>query len=222
MAKTLEQSDRNRLVSPESVLTSHTQESPNTDPNGSVSQPNGKTDLSRFNNSWYNPGPRWKVLLWFLVNAFLLNTYLPIPVRFKVAVLRLFGAKIGKGVMIKPAVNIKYPWLLQVGNHVWIGEQVWIDNFSEIQIGDHVCISQGAMLLTGNHNYSLPTFDLMPGPITLAEGVWIGAKSIVCPGIRCESHAVLAVNSVATRPLEAYGIYQGNPAVWVRQRKIKL
>lgn len=219
MAKTLEQSDRNRLVSPESVLTSHTQE---TDPNGSVSQPNGKTDLSRFNNSWYNPGPRWKVLLWFLVNAFLLNTYLPIPVRFKVAVLRLFGAKIGKGVMIKPAVNIKYPWLLQVGNHVWIGEQVWIDNFSEIQIGDHVCISQGAMLLTGNHNYSLPTFDLMPGPITLAEGVWIGAKSIVCPGIRCESHAVLAVNSVATRPLEAYGIYQGNPAVWVRQRKIKL
>ena len=188
--------------------------------NSTISQPPGKTDLSRFNNSWYNPGPRWKVLLWFLVNAFFLNTYLPIPVGVKIAVLRLFGAKIGHHVMIKPAVNIKFPWLLRVGNYVWIGEQVWIDNFSEVVIGDNACLSQGAMLLTGNHDYSSPTFDLIPKPITLAEGVWIGAKSVVCPGIRCESHAVLAVNSVATRPLEAYGIYQGNPAVLIRQRHI--
>ncbi|GAB4024327.1 WcaF family extracellular polysaccharide biosynthesis acetyltransferase [Spirosoma koreense] len=185
-----------------------------------IDQPNGKTDLSLFDNSWYNPGPRWKVLLWFLVNAFFLNTYLPVPVSLKVAVLRLFGAKIGRNVMIKPAVNIKYPWLLQVGNYVWIGEQVWIDNFSNVTIGDNACVSQGAMLLTGNHNYKLPTFDLMPGSITLAEGVWIGAKSVVCPGVRCESHAVLAVSSVATHTLAAYGIYQGNPAVWVRQRNI--
>lgn len=188
--------------------------------NPSTRHANGKTDLSRFNNSWYKPGPRWKVLLWFLVNAFFLNTYLPVPVGLKIAVLRLFGAKIGNKVMVKPAVNIKFPWLLTVGNYVWIGEQVWIDNFSEVVIGDNVCLSQGAMLLTGNHNYSLPTFDLMPRPITLADGVWIGAKSTVCPGVRCESHAVLAVNSVATHSLDAYGIYQGNPAVLVRQRNI--
>ncbi len=189
--------------------------------NPAIGQSNGKTDLSRFNNSWYDPGPRWKVLVWFLVNAFFLNTYLPVPVGIKIAVLRLFGAKIGHHVMIKPAVNIKFPWLLRVGNYVWIGEQVWIDNFSEVVIGDNTCLSQGAMLLTGNHDYSSPTFDLIPKPITLADGVWIGAKSVVCPGICCESHAVLAVNSVATRPLEAYGIYQGNPAVLVRQRHIK-
>lgn len=123
--------------------------------------------------------------------------------------------------MIKPAVNIKYPWLLFVGNYVWIGEQVWIDNLSEVVIGNNVCLSQGAMLLTGNHDYSLPTFDLTARPITLADGVWIGAKAVVCPGVHCESHAVLAVNSVASHTLAAYGIYQGNPAVWVRQRHIR-
>lgn len=185
-----------------------------------TSPPKGKTDLSRFDNSWYNPGPRWKIILWFLVNSIFLNTYLPIPMAIKRTVLQLFGARMGRGVTIKPAVNIKYPWLLQVGNYVWIGEQVWIDNLSEVVIGNNVCLSQGAMLLTGNHNYSVPTFDLTARPITLADGVWIGAKAVVCPGVRCESHAVLAVNSVATRSLDAYGIYQGNPAVLVRQRNI--
>jgi putative colanic acid biosynthesis acetyltransferase WcaF len=184
-------------------------------------EPNGQTDLSRFNNSWYNHGPRWKVVLWFLVNAFFLNTYLPVPAGIKVWVLRLFGAEIGTGVMIKPAVNIKYPWLLRVGNYVWIGEQVWIDNLSAITIGDHVCLSQGSMLLTGNHDYRRSTFDLVTKPITLDNGVWIGAKSVVCPGVHCHEHAVLAVNSVATHSLDAYGIYQGNPAIQIRKREIR-
>ena len=121
---------------------------------------------------------------------------------------------------MKPAINIKYPWLLRVGNYVWIGEHVWIDNLSEVVIGDNVCISQGAMLLTGNHDYKRSTFDLTTRPITIEDGVWIGAKAIVGPGVRCESHAVLSVNSVATHSLNAYGVYQGNPAVLVRQRDI--
>ncbi|WP_240625366.1 WcaF family extracellular polysaccharide biosynthesis acetyltransferase [Spirosoma pollinicola] len=181
----------------------------------------GQTDFSQFNISWYNPGPRWKLILWFLTSSIFINTYLPIPISLKVIVLRLFGAKIGKKFVIKPGVNIKYPWLLQVENEVWIGEQVWIDNLSEVRIGSNVCLSQGAMLLTGNHDYSRSTFDLTTQPITIADGVWIGAKAVVCAGVHCESHAVLAVNSVATRSLDAYGIYQGNPAVWVRQRNIR-
>lgn len=211
MEKTSEQSDPNKSVSHESIDFSQLNAEPE----------NGVTDLTQFNISWYKPGPRWKILLWFLTNAIFLNTYLPIPVRIKVSLLRLFGAKIGKSVVIKPAVNIKYPWLLQVDNEVWIGEQVWIDNLSQVTIGSNVCLSQGSMLLTGNHDYSRSTFDLTTKPITLADGVWIGAKAVVCAGVHCESHAVLAVNSVATRSLKAYGIYQGNPAVWVRQRTIR-
>lgn len=186
-----------------------------------VSDNRGKTDLSRFNNDWYTPGAsRLKVLAWFLLNPLLINTYLPLPVGLKVRVLRLFGAKIGKRVMIKPGVNIKYPWLLNIGDYVWVGEKVWIDNLSMVSIGNNACVSQGAMLLTGNHDYRRSTFDLVTKPIHLEDGVWIGAQSVVCPGITCHSHSVLAVGSMATRAMEPYGIYQGNPAVWVRKRDI--
>jgi putative colanic acid biosynthesis acetyltransferase WcaF len=181
----------------------------------------GHTDLSRFNNDWYVPGPRWKILAWYLVNTLFINTYLPVPVRLKVALLRLFGAKVGRGVLLKPAVNIKYPWLLSIGNHVWIGEQVWIDNLTAVTLADHTCLSQGAMLLTGNHDYKRPTFDLMVGSITLETGAWVGARATVCPGVVVGSHAILAVGSVATQALAPYTIYQGNPAVAVRKRAIQ-
>lgn len=180
-----------------------------------------KTDLSRYDNSWYKHPPFWKNVLWFVVNAIFLNSYLPIPTSIKCFILRAFGAKIGIKVMIKPKVNIKYPWLLTVGDYVWIGEQVWIDSLAEVFIGNNACLSQGAMLLTGNHDYTRSTFDLRVDKITLEDGVWIGAKSVVCPNVTCHSHAVLAVNSVAVKDLKSYGIYQGNPAQWIRERKME-
>jgi putative colanic acid biosynthesis acetyltransferase WcaF len=159
-------------------------------------------------------------MLWYFVNAlFLINPLNPVS-SLKIWLLRKFGAKVGRGVTVKPNVNIKYPWLLKVGDHVWIGEGVWIDNLTSVTIGDHVCLSQGALLLTGNHNYKKNTFDLITGPITLEDGVWIGAKSVVCPGVRCSSHSVLAVGSVAAKDLKPYFIYQGNPAAPVRERII--
>ncbi len=179
-----------------------------------------ETDLSKFNNSWYNPGNKVKIILWFITNSLIINSYLPIPVFFKILVLRLFGAKIGSNFVIKPNVNIKYPWFLEIGNHVWIGENTWIDNFVKVTIEDNSCISQGALLLTGNHDYKKSTFDLIPKEIYLEKGVWIGAKSVVCGGVRCKSHSVLAVNSVATKDLNSYKIYQGNPALEVRERII--
>ena len=132
--------------------------------------------------------------------------------------LRMFGARIGKGVNIKPCVNIKYPWRLTIGDHAWIGENVWIDNLDDVVIGPHCCISQGALLLCGNHNYKKPTFDLMTGIILLEEGVWIGAMTVVCPGVTCRSHSILTVGSVATGDLEAYGVHSGNPAKFIRRR----
>lgn len=179
-----------------------------------------KTDLSKYNNDWYQPGGAVKRLLWYFFNVmFLLNPWNPFSGLRKL-VLRMFGAKIGKGVVIKPRINVKYPWKLTVGNHVWIGEHVWIDNLGEVKIGDHSCLSQGAMLLCGNHNYKKETFDLMVEDITIEEGVWIGAHAVVSPGVVCRSHSILTVNSVATQELEAYSIYQGNPAKKIRERKI--
>lgn len=180
-----------------------------------------KVDLTSYNNSWYKPGGRLKIIVWYWVNELVLkNTLLPFS-KLKVIVLYCFGAKIGRGVTIKPGVSIKYPWFLEIGNHCWIGENVWIDNLSYVSIADNVCISQGAMLLCGNHDFKAPTFDLITGPITLEEGSWVGAKSIVCPGVTLKSHSILSVGSVANRDLDPYCIYKGNPAIKVKDRKIK-
>lgn len=104
-----------------------------------------------------------KGFIWYFVNVlFFINPMNPIS-GLKVFLLRLFGAKIGKGVVIKPGVNIKYPWLLTIGNNVWIGEKVWIDNLDNVTIANDVCISQDAILLCGNHNYKKSTFDLIVG-----------------------------------------------------------
>lgn len=176
------------------------------------------TDLSVYNNSWFQPGSAIKRFAWHYINAIFFKSGIFPMYGLKVFLLKLFGAKIGKGVLIKPFVNIKYPWLLSMGDHVWIGEEAWIDNVAMVTIGNHVCISQGAYLLTGNHNYKKITFDLEPGEIVLEEGVWIGARSIVCPGITCKSHSILSVGSIATTNLEPYSIYSGNPATKIRER----
>lgn len=180
-----------------------------------------KTDLSRFNNDWYNPGAgKIKIALWHFVSAVFFINHLSAISSIKVSLLRMFGAKVGRGVVIKQSVRIKYPWLLEIGDFAWIGECVWIENHALVKIGANACVSQGAMLLCGNHDYRKPTFDLITGPITLEEGAWIGAQSTVCPGVTCKSHSVLSVGSVASKDLEAYSIYRGNPAVKVRERGI--
>jgi putative colanic acid biosynthesis acetyltransferase WcaF len=182
---------------------------------------NKTTDLSQYNNDWYRPGAGVvKRSLWFMVNAILFKSSLWPCSGVKVHVLKWFGARVGRGVNIKPSVSIKYPWRLSLGAYVWIGEDAWIDNLADVQIGDHVCISQGAMLLTGNHDFKKSTFDLLTRPIALEDGVWIGAQSVVCPGVTCKSHSVLSVGSVATKDLEGFTIYQGNPAQPVRKRHI--
>ncbi len=179
-----------------------------------------QTDLSKYSVGNYVPGPRWKVLLWYPVNYFILFSRIPFPSGFKISLLRIFGARIGSGVLLKPRIRIKNPWRLVIGDNCWIGEDVWIDNIENVVIGNNVCLSQGAILLTGNHDYSKTNFPPRYRKIEIQDGVWICANAVVCAGIVCQSHAVLTVNSVATKDLEAMKIYSGNPALYVRDRII--
>ena len=178
-----------------------------------------RVDLSRFDNASFPKGAgAVKMTLWYFTNVFFfLNPAFPFR-SVKPGLLRLFGAKVGKRVVIHPGVNIKYPWFLSVGDHCWIGEGVWIDNLAQVTLGSHVCLSQGAMLLTGNHDYTKPSFNLITQPIVLEDGVWVGARALVGPGAVLRTHAVLSAGSVGTGELEAYAVYRGNPAVWVRKR----
>lgn len=181
-----------------------------------------KVDNSTYDNSAHKIGAsKVKFILWYFVNAlFFINPLNPLS-GLKVRLLRLFGAKVGKGVMIKPGVNIKYPWKLTIDDHAWIGERVWIDNIEPVSIGKSACLSQGALLLTGSHDHTKSTFDYICGPIVLEEGVWIGARAMVGGGVTCHSHSILSVNSVAEKDLKPYIVYKGNPAMVVIKRVIK-
>ena len=160
-----------------------------------------------------------KQFLWYFTDVFFFKSKLIPASSLLVFILRLFGAKIGKQVRIKPGIHIKYPWKLEIGDFSWLAD-CYLENLDWIRIGQNCCISQRAMLITGNHNYKKASFDLRTDPIILEDGVWIGAHANVSPGVIAYSHSVLTFGSTATQNLEPYFIYQGNPALKVKERKI--
>jgi putative colanic acid biosynthesis acetyltransferase WcaF len=178
-----------------------------------------RVDLSKPDNSDYVIGRSRLVWgLWHFAGSPLVRSNaLPFP-QVKAAILRLFGAKVGLGAYIKPGLKVKFPWYLTIGDYCWIGEDVWIDNLAPVTIGSHVCISQKAYLCTGNHDWSSTNMKLFRRPITLADGCWVGAGSIICPGITIGTAAVTAVGSVVTHAIPAYEIWAGNPARYTRKR----
>jgi putative colanic acid biosynthesis acetyltransferase WcaF len=183
----------------------------------------GVVDLSKPDNSEYRKGRSTLVwALWHFIGATILKSqFLPFS-SLKVLALRTFGAKVGAGVYIKPGVKVKFPWFLTIGNHTWIGEDVWIDNLADVKIGSHVCISQGAYLCTGNHDWSTPNMKLFRKPIWLQDGCWVGARATICPGIDIGSGAILTMGSVATKAIPTLQIWGGNPARYLRKRVVKL
>lgn len=181
---------------------------------------NKKVDLSVYRTTIDIGASRLTQVAWYVTNILFLKNPLVVFSSVKTALLKLFGAKLGKGVVIKPSVNIKFPWKLQVGDHSWIGENVWIDNLSDVIIGSNVTLSQGCLLLSGSHDHRKTTFDFTAAPITLEDGVWICAKAVVLGGTVCRSHSILTANSVSDKDLEPYTIYKGNPAMSIKTRKI--
>lgn len=179
-----------------------------------------RTDLSHYDNSWYDAGPVFRRALWYIAHLLFFRSGFPFN-SVKKILLRAFGARVGQGVVIKPHVRIKYPWKLRIGDYSWIGEEAWLDNLADVHIGSNCCISQGAMLLCGNHDYSRRSFDLVIKPIILEDGAWVGARGLVCPGVIMKSHSVLAAGSVLSRDAEPYSVYRGNPAVKTKDREMK-
>lgn len=180
---------------------------------GSAQQQSAQVDLASFDNAWFETGrPFWVRSVWLLVNALFFLSPLPWPSRLKSWLLRRFGASVGSGVVIKPRTNIKYPWNISIGDHVWLGEAVWLDSLGRIEIGAHVCLSQGCMVETGNHDWRSRSFGLMVQPVIIERGAWAATRSLLLPGARLASHAVLGAGAVLRGTTEPYGIYTGVPA----------
>lgn len=158
----------------------------------------------------------YKEAIWLAVGG-LVSSWVP-GSAWRAWLLRRFGSRIGEGVVIKPRVRVKFPWRLVVGDHCWIGEGVWIDNLAKVNLGDHVCVSQGVYLCTGSHDWGSDAFDLIVKPISIESHSWLGAMSRVAPGVSVAEGAVLSLGGVATRPLESWAIHSGNPATVVKKR----
>jgi len=161
---------------------------------------------------------KFKEISWYFVKMLFFLSAFPWPNALKMAILKIFGAKVGQGVVIKPRVNIHMPWKLILGNDVWIGEEVFILNFELIFIGNDVCVSQRAFLCGGNHDYRDPTMPYRNGPITLADGSWVGAGCFVGPDVTIGVDTVISAGSIVTKSLAGNGIYKGNPAEFVKAR----
>ena len=178
-------------------------------------------NLAIYDNSWYSPGRSlaWRTLWMFLGQPLFHSTWFASSAA-RVALLRIFGARIGQHVVIRQHVTVKYPWHLVIGDHCWIGERAWIDNLTEVRLGSSVCISQGAYLCTGNHDWTDPAFGLKIAPIELEQGSWAGAKCLLLPGVHLGEGAVVGAGSVVSGPVPAFHIVAGNPASFVKERTI--
>ncbi len=154
---------------------------------------------------------------WFVIEACVINNKLVPFSALRVALLRLFGAKIGPNCRFVHPLRVKAPWNLEVGANCWFGVDAWIYNQAPVRIGANVCISQGALLTAGSHDYAT-NMDLRVAPIVIEDGVWISSKCVVQMGVTIGRSTLVTPLSVVHRSLAAEGIYGGNPARFIRKR----
>ncbi len=169
--------------------------------------------LSRFQNTGFHRGvPAWKEAAWWVVRSLLFAPWFPVPSALKVRALRAFGAKVGRGVVIRSRVNITFPWRLEIGDHVWIGDEVLILSLAPVRIASNCCLSQRAFLCTGSHDHRKESFDLITRPITLEPGCWVGANVFIGPGVTLRAATICAAGAVVVKDAGPDQVIGGNPA----------
>jgi len=136
-------------------------------------------------------------------------------------ILRIFGARIGKNVRIRPTVNIEVPWNLDIHNGVTVGDHAILYSLGLIEIGERTIVSQYAHLCAGTHDYTDRRFPLIRDPIIIGADAWIGADAFVGPNVRIGRLSVLGARSSAYKDLEPQMVYAGNPARPIKKREIR-
>jgi putative colanic acid biosynthesis acetyltransferase WcaF len=176
-------------------------------------------DLSRFSLPPKFRG-RSKVLvqLWWLVQATLFRWSPQVLYGWRRFLLRLFFAKIGKRVILRPTVKVTYPWNVTIGDYSWIGDDAVLYSLAPINIGENVVISQKAYLCAGSHDYSKVTFDIFGESITVKDEAWIATDVFISPGIIIGKGTVVGARSSVFHDLPDGMICYGSPAKPVRKR----
>lgn len=162
-----------------------------------------------------------KVQLWWLVQSTLFICSPQFAYKWRVFLLRSFGAKIGKSVIIRPSVKTTYPWKLTIGNNAWIGDDVNLYTLGEITIGENAVVSQRSYLCTGSHDYQSETFDIYAKPIVIEDQAWIATDVFIAPGITIGKGAIIGSRSSVYQNMPNGMICVGNPATPVKPREMK-
>lgn len=154
-------------------------------------------NLARFDNRGFDRGASAaKEALWRLCQGLFFQPLWHMPSSFRAAVLRAFGARIGRRAVIRAGVNIHFPWRLEMGDDVWLGEEAMILSLAPVKIGSNVCLSQRCFICTGTHDPDSPTFELKTEAVTIGNGVWVAAMAFIGPGVTVGDAAVVAAGAV--------------------------
>lgn len=180
-------------------------------------------DLHAYDQSWYRRGRGAViVILWDIVQSFLLH---PSPHPFyawRRFWYRAFGATIGQNVLLRNSVRCNYPWRLTIGNNSWVGDEATLYCLHSVNIGENVVISQQAYLCSGTHNHRDPHFGLIVRPIVVEDGAWVALGALVMPGVTVHAGALIGARAVLTKDAQPWTIYQGLPAHPVGQRILEM
>jgi putative colanic acid biosynthesis acetyltransferase WcaF len=157
--------------------------------------------------------------LWSMIQATAFRFSPHTSSRFRAALLRFFGAKIGRHCMIRRTATVYYPWQLVLGDLSSLGDGATIYNLGTVTIGSRVTISQEAYVCAGTHDYRRLDMPLLTPPIAIGDDAWICARAFVGPGVTVGDGAILGACGVAFQDLEPWSIYEGNPAAKKKARE---
>ncbi len=160
------------------------------------------------------------VIIWWAVQSTLF-AWSPQPFfGWRNFLLRLFGAKIGRGVKIRPTTRITYPWKLKIGDHCWVGDYCQLYNLDRIELGNHVALAHKVYLCTGSHDKEDRRFQIQSRPVYIEDEVWLTNDVFVGPGVTVGKGVVVGARSTVLKDLPEGMICFGYPAKPVKKRKM--
>ena len=136
--------------------------------------------------------------------------------------LHCFGMKYDGRVSFYPSSKVWAPWNLELGSFVAIDDAVNLYSAAKIKIGTKVAISRESFICTASHDVTKANRPLVTAPVTICDGVWIGARAIVLPGVTIGEGAVVAAGAVVTKDVEPWTVVGGNPAKFIKRRELKI
>ncbi len=164
---------------------------------------------------------KFYVQFWQIIQGTLFRLSPQIMYGWRRLLLRLFGAKIGDNVLIRPTVKILYPWKLSIGGCSWIGDEVTLYNMANINIGENCVISQKSYLCTSSHDHTRSSFDIFAKPIDIKNEVWVASDVFIAPGVAIGQGTVVGFRSTVNKDLPPNMICYGNPAKAMKLRHAK-